>query len=243
MVKVYIFELTPPVRDKDKTLLLSELDSSEIKILPNQKGKKFELSLIGQVMTKKIVSNETLTPKENVLIGKTKLGKPIIKKPNDSNLDISISHSGNYLVVGICDSGKIGVDIEFLKDIDFQIFRNYLSASEEEYINSGKQVTQKLENFYEIWTRKEACLKALGIGLQKPLPIMQFYPNHIRPKTEIRYDNQQCYLSTLKEKKFILSVCTTKPTGYDQSYTKLTLDKLWSFATEPQNNLVEGSRL
>jgi len=229
MVKIYIFELTQSICDKNKSFLLSELDSSEIKMLPKQGEKNFELSLIGKILTKRIVSSETLTPKKNVLIGKTKLGKPVIKKPGNSNLDISISHSGNYLVIGIFNSGKIGVDIELLKDIDFRVFRNCLSASEEIYINSGKKMKQKLENFYEIWTRKEAYLKALGIGLQKPLPITQFYPNRNKPKVKIRHNNQQYYFSTLKEDKFILSVCTTRSTTYDQSYTKLTLDKLWSF--------------
>lgn len=228
MVKTYIFELTSPICDKDKSFFLSKLDSSEIKMLPNQEAKNFELSLIGQILVKKIVSNETLTPKKKVLIGKTELGKPIIKKPNNLNLDISISHSGSYLVIGICDNGKIGVDVELLKDIDFRVFRNCLSVSEEIYVNSGKKIKQRLENFYEIWTRKEACLKALGIGLQKPLPIMQFYPDHIKPRTETIHDNQQYYLSTLKEDKFILSVCTTRPTTYDQSYTKLTFDKLYN---------------
>jgi 4'-phosphopantetheinyl transferase len=132
-------------------------------------------------------------------------------------------------VIGICDRGKIGVDIELLKDIDFGVFRNCLSASEEIYINSGKGMKQRFENFYEIWTRKEAYLKALGIGMQKPLPITQFYSDRIKPKAEIRYKNQQYYFSILKEDKYILSVCTTSSTLYDQSYTKLTLDKLWSF--------------
>ncbi len=232
MIKIYIFELTTPISDKDKSFFLSELDSSEIKILPSQVGKDFELSLIGQILAKKIISNETRIPKKNVLIGKTKLGKPIIKKPSDLSFDISISHSGSYLVIGICDGGKIGVDIELLKDIDFRVFRNCLSVSEEIYINSGKEITQRLENFYEIWTRKEAYLKALGTGLQKPLPITEFYPDHAKPRAEIRHDNQQYYLSTLKKDKFILSICTTRSTAYDQSYTKLTPNKLWSFAAD-----------
>ena len=229
MVKIYIFELTLPICDKDRSFFLSELDNSEIKILPNQRGKNFELSLIGKILVKRIVSNEMLTPKKNVLIGKTKLGKPIIKRPVNLNFDISISHSGNYLVVGICDSGKIGVDIEPLIDIDFRVFRNCLSVSEEMYINSGTEITQRLENFYEIWTRKEAYLKALGIGIQKPLPITQFYPDHAKPRAEIRHNNKQYYLSTSKEDKFILSVCTTRLFPSDQNYIKLTPEKLRSF--------------
>lgn len=233
MVKIYIFELELPVRDKDKIFLLSELDSSEIKILPNQRGKNFEISLIGQILTKKIVSNETLISKKDILIGKTILGKPIIKRPSGLSLDISISHSGSYLVVGICDSGKIGVDIEILKDLNFGDVRNCLSVSEEKYINSGKEVKQKLENFYEIWTRKESYLKTLGIGLQRPLPITQFSPSHIKPIDEIRHNNQPYYLSTLKEGSFILSVCTTqRQTEHNQIYTKLTPDRLWSFVTD-----------
>jgi len=226
MVKIYIFELTSAICDKDKSFFLSELYSSERKALPKQRGKGFELSLIGKILAKRIVSNATLTPAKKVLIGKTKLGKPIIKKPCNMNLDISISHSGSYLAVGICDSGKIGVDIEFLKDIDFRIFGNCLSVSEERYINSGKEITQRLEKFYEIWTRKEACLKALGMGLQKPLPITQFYPGLIKPRAEVVHNSQQYYLSTLKEDKFVLSVCTTKSITEEPIYTKLSLDKL-----------------
>lgn len=41
MVKVYIFELTLSISDKEETYLLSELDSSEIKTLPKQGGKNY----------------------------------------------------------------------------------------------------------------------------------------------------------------------------------------------------------
>tara|TARA_B100000745_G_scaffold246183_1_gene168199 strand:+ start:2391 stop:3119 length:729 start_codon:yes stop_codon:yes gene_type:complete len=228
MVKIYILELISPICDKDKSFFLSRLDSSEIKMLPDPEGENYELLLLGKVLVKKVISDETSTPIENILISKTTLGKPIIKSPNNLHLDISISHSGNYLVVGIYDGGKIGVDIELLKSIDFGVLRNCLSTNEEIYINSGQGIGQRLENFYEIWTRKEACSKALGTGLQRPLPITQFYPDHTKPRTEIRHDNQQYYLSTLKEDTFVLSVCTTDSTQYNQIYTKITLDKFRS---------------
>lgn len=211
MVKIYIFEITESIYRKEKSL---------------------SASLIEKILIKKIISDEAATSTNDILIGKTKLGKPIIKRPSDLNLDISISHSGSYLVIGICNNGKIGVDIELIKDFDYGVFRNCLSASEEIYINSGKKITQRLENFYEIWTRKEAYLKALGIGLQKPLPITQFYSDHIKPKAETRHDNQQFYFSTLNEDKFILSVCNTRSATYDQSYIKLTPNRLRSFVID-----------
>lgn len=230
MVKIYIFELTSPIRDKDKPSLLSKLDKSELKIFSHHQKKRLGFSLIGHILAKKIVSDEISSPQKNVLIGKTKLGKPIIRKPSDLNFEISISHSGSYFVIGICDKGKIGVDIELLNDFDFGVLKNCLSASEEMYVNLGKENRQRIENFYEIWTRKEAYLKALGTGLQKPLPIMQFYPDHTTLKAEIRHNNQQYYISTLKEDKFILSICTTRSIEYFQSYTRLSPENLLSFA-------------
>lgn len=234
MINVYIFKLTFPINDKDKSFILSKLDSSERKSLPKQEGQKFEHSLVGRILAKKIVSNETLLPQNSVLIGKNKLGKPIIKKPCGSNLDISISHSDNYLVIGLCDNGKIGVDIEFLKDRNFEIINNCLSVDEEKYINLGEGATEKLEKFYEIWTRKEACLKALGTGLQKPLPVTEFYPNHSKARTEIIHNNIKSYLSTVKEDKFILSICITKFSKDCQNYNyiKLTPKKLRTFISE-----------
>lgn len=236
MIKVYIFELILPIGDKDISLFLSELNSSEIKVLPKQGGRKFEPSLIGKVLAKRILSNETLISKENIIIGKTKLGKPIIKTPNNLNFDISISHSGSYLTIGICNDGKIGVDVELLKDINYRVFRNCLSVSEEKYVNSGKEITQRLENFYEIWTRKEAYSKTLGTGLQRPLSITQFYLGKIKPRTVIKNDNQRYYFRTLKKDKFILSVCTTSLGTFDPIFTKLTADNLWSFLTDNKTN-------
>jgi 4'-phosphopantetheinyl transferase len=229
MIKIYIFGLPLPICDKDKSFLLSKLNNYEIKTLFGRRGKSFELSLFGRVLVKNIVSKETSISKKSILISKTKLGKPIIKKPTNLNIDISISHSDNYLVIGICNHAKIGIDLEIFKNIDLEIFKNCLSVSEEVYINSGERRKQKLENFYEIWTRKEAYLKALGVGLQKPLPITKFYSNYIKPRVDINYNNQQYYFSTLKEGNFILSTCTNKSYPLDQNYTKFTTDKLWPF--------------
>lgn len=236
MVKIYIFEVTSTVWDKDRSFFLSMLDSSDIKTLPNRKGKDFVISLIGKILVKQIISHETLGSSEKVCISKSKLGKLVIKKPNDSNLEISISHSGSYLAIGICDSGKIGVDIEFLKNFDFGRVRNCLSVSEEKYIKSGKEAMQKLKNFFEIWTRKESFLKALGVGLQRPLPITQFNPDQTKPSKEVRHNNQKYYLSTLKEEKYVLSVCTSKSAVYDQNYLKFTLNQSWFFSNRTQND-------
>jgi len=237
MISIYIFKLTVPLNDRDILFLLSELGNDEIESLSKQKRQNFEHSLVGRILAKKIVSNEMLISNNKVHIGKNKLGKPIIKKPCVSNLDISISHSDNYWAIGISDNGKIGVDIEFLKGRNFETIKNCLSVDEEIYINSGEEIEQRLENFYEIWTRKEACLKALGTGLQKPLPITKFFIDHSKPRTEIIHNNIKYYLSTVKEDKFILSICTTKSSNDCQKYKylKITPKKLIALISNSQN--------
>lgn len=73
----------------------------------------------------------------------------------------NISHSENYVVVAVDDT-KIGVDIEFLADLDWQSLSTYFTTEEQLYIYSFKN---PLMAFYRIWVKKEAILKAIGRGI------------------------------------------------------------------------------
>jgi 4'-phosphopantetheinyl transferase len=80
--------------------------------------------------------------------------------------DFNIAHSGNIAVCGVTDSGKIGIDIEQIKEIDLADYTDYFTPNEWDKIN---QYPNKYDGFYDFWTRKEAVLKAIGTGFHTPL--------------------------------------------------------------------------
>ncbi|MEH6824415.1 MAG: 4'-phosphopantetheinyl transferase superfamily protein [Motiliproteus sp.] len=82
----------------------------------------------------------------------------------------NFSHSGKTAVLAMTSMGPLGVDVERIKastDIDI-VARRYFSSTEQQAFNSLPQ-SQRLRGFYQIWTRKEAYLKAVGVGLSGDL--------------------------------------------------------------------------
>jgi 4'-phosphopantetheinyl transferase len=73
----------------------------------------------------------------------------------------SISHSGEYVIVAFSEA-EIGVDIERVADFDIRSVVNYLQSDEIEYIQNSKNPK---DDFFTVWTRKEAYLKAIGKGI------------------------------------------------------------------------------
>jgi 4'-phosphopantetheinyl transferase len=76
----------------------------------------------------------------------------------DNKIDFNISHAGEYVVCAISDQGRLGIDIELIKAINISDFNQYMETEPLSY-----------EEFYEIWTIKEAVIKADGRGLSIPL--------------------------------------------------------------------------
>ena len=85
-----------------------------------------------------------------------KNGKPRIE---DSSCGISISHSFDMVFCGIA-GGEIGVDTEKIREFDERISSRFFTLSEKEFAEKSK------ENFFKVWTVKEAIVKLTGEGLK-----------------------------------------------------------------------------
>lgn len=87
-------------------------------------------------------------------------------------LEISASHSGDWIAVALSARAPIGVDVEEIKPgKDMGQLLNYVfSPSELTLLPDPKAV------FYQAWTRKEAILKATGEGLRKPMSGLTVLP-------------------------------------------------------------------
>lgn len=90
-------------------------------------------------------------------------GKPHVRA---STLHFNLSHSADQAVIGLTRAGAIGVDIEERREItdSAALARAYFSASEILELQR-LPVSQRSRAFLVCWTRKEALLKATGVGL------------------------------------------------------------------------------
>ncbi len=86
----------------------------------------------------------------------------------DSGFDFNLSHSGDFAVCAYTETGRVGVDIEYIdsKRASLKFAKRFFSRDEYDYLSkfdpSGKDLAAE---FFKIWTAKEAFLKGLGDGL------------------------------------------------------------------------------
>jgi 4'-phosphopantetheinyl transferase len=89
-------------------------------------------------------------------------------------LDFSASKSGDRALLALGTSPGIGVDVEERRpfpDTD-RIAGDFFNAAEARAIARVKETDAKHDAFFRCWTRKEALVKALGVGLHAPLDQM-----------------------------------------------------------------------
>ncbi|RYY06903.1 MAG: 4'-phosphopantetheinyl transferase superfamily protein [Sphingobacteriaceae bacterium] len=94
--------------------------------------------------------------------------KPVLRKFNSVNIHFNVSHSGDWILIGIAPA-PIGVDLEQINAsfIDQNLLDYSFSLSEKEVIQAA---INPATAFYQLWTKKEALLKATGKGLIDDLP-------------------------------------------------------------------------
>ena len=100
-----------------------------------------------------------------------KYGKPSLAGGNaSSGLCFNVSHSAGLAVYAIARERNLGVDVEHVRP-EFageDIAKRYFSARELTDLRTLPPEA-RVEGFFHCWTRKEAYLKATGMGLQIPL--------------------------------------------------------------------------
>ncbi len=103
-----------------------------------------------------ILSRYTTAP---LRIARAAHGKPYLV---DSPLRFSLSHSGDLALVAVAREVDLGVDVERIapnRDV-IALARRFFPPDE------AAAVVRDPSAFYRLWTRREAYLKATGLGIQ-----------------------------------------------------------------------------
>ena len=98
-------------------------------------------------------------------------GKPGLDSPGAiSDFKFNLSHSGELALVAVAQVRDVGVDIERIDDsVDVEAVAEHFFSPGEIASLTGLPASQRLAGFFNCWTRKEAYIKARGMGLSIPL--------------------------------------------------------------------------
>ncbi len=76
----------------------------------------------------------------------------------------NLSHSGDYVLCSVEDSGKkdikLGCDIEEIEKLHLKLIKRYFLENEKEYILEQTTEEERKEAFYRYWVLKESFMKA-----------------------------------------------------------------------------------
>jgi 4'-phosphopantetheinyl transferase len=92
-------------------------------------------------------------------------GKPkLASQPGGFDLRFNLAHSGGRALVAVTAAREVGVDLELVEPITLADVAASLSPREHSTL-AALAPSGREHAFYACWTRKEACLKARGDGL------------------------------------------------------------------------------
>lgn len=97
-------------------------------------------------------------------------------------LEFNVSHSGDWMAVAVASDLSLGIDIEIGRELRraSALAQRFFSAEEAKWILNLPEADRS-EAFFQLWTRREALVKAMGAGLLTSLKELELEPGSGRP--------------------------------------------------------------
>ena len=152
---------------KYKEAMHDILRDEELKRLANLHYTQAYLKFaVGKMALRMLLSPMLNIPANEIRFKRSRWGKPAII---DSNLSFNLSYSKDWLLIGISQKHKMGVDIEAIdRAFDYRPMVDcYFHPQEKNKLANSFSFSQK--TFFQLWTRKEALAKVIGLGLHERL--------------------------------------------------------------------------
>lgn len=145
-----------------------------------------------------ILSYYIKQPPQSIKFIHNEYGKPFLKK---SDVQFNMSHSHNIVCYVIAFNCIVGIDIEFYDNtLDIIELLELVLTSREIKLFNTVATSDKHKVFYNLWTKKESLVKAIGLGLSYPINTVETLPLISGNKIVFTSDNdykQELYSYTL----------------------------------------------
>ena len=124
-------------------------------------------------------------------------------KPVSDNTFFNVSHSKGFVIFAK-DDVKIGIDVEKIREQKERLKGYIFSSEENEYIKDDY-------SFYELWTNKEALVKAYGLGIVEKVKDIPSLPiNDVKVYRGIHY-----LTKTIRFGDYVITVARESQDDYE----------------------------
>ncbi|HYW43674.1 MAG TPA: 4'-phosphopantetheinyl transferase superfamily protein [Bryobacteraceae bacterium] len=127
--------------------------------------------LITRAMVRNVLSlyADSVSPEE-WRFSRNEYGKPWVSGPITRPVRFNVAHTRGMIVLGVTGSHEIGVDVESQGrgHASLEIADRFFSPAEAQSLRS-LPIDHQASRFCDLWTLKEAYIKARGMGLSLPL--------------------------------------------------------------------------
>lgn len=140
---------------------------------------------------------------KNILEGKR--GKPYFE---DNCVRFNITHTKGLAACIICGNSEVGIDAEMIRDAREKVIKKFMTDGEMGYFEKLRE-PERSEYFFQIWTLKEALVKAYGTGIGENFSKPEFVPSKRPTCTDNAFWYYQWKVKK-EEKEFIISAALEK---------------------------------
>lgn len=142
----------------------------------------------------RILADELGCPAESLELATDGRGKPRLvgPTPDASGLRFNLSRSTGWALVAASRAGDPGVDVERLhpvQEVRALVEAHFTPEEQDAWRRAGLDARDR--SFLRCWTRKEACAKALGMGVALPFASLEAgcgpEPRRLRVEAEGRW--------------------------------------------------------
>lgn len=117
---------------------------------------------------------------QHIIFKYNSFGKPSLwQAVTEPEICFNMAHSKDMILVVVTCRAAVGVDVEFIRELQdaHQIVTQNFSPEEQRYLIGSPEQEFK-DRFFTCWTLKEAFVKAFGMGLSYPLKKFNIINSH-----------------------------------------------------------------
>ncbi len=125
--------------------------------------------VLARAFLRRVLAEYEQRPPVRLEFATTQRGKPNLAGPAQHHLGFNLSHTAGLAVCAVSRGRPLGIDVERLRpEIDTELVGEVaLTQSERQRLRVLPRAQRK-SAFFRLWVRKEALVKAIGLGLSIP---------------------------------------------------------------------------